>query len=114
MISIKNENIIFCDVDETLVCHMTRSKDIIVKDPYDGKFLKLKIHKRHVKLLKDHKARGYTVIIWSAAGVSWCNTIVKALKLEKYVDYTMTKPGKYVDDLKADEILGQRIYLEDK
>lgn len=112
-----SQMVIMFDVDDTLVMHEISEEmpgDVYVKDPYDNKDNLLRTHERHVKLLKDFKARGYTVCVWSAAGAPWAKAVVDALKLEEYVDIVMSKPLKYVDDLPANEILGSRLYLNEK
>lgn len=114
---IENEQIVYYDCDDTLVIWFSQcnpSEKIDIVNPYFGYNMALKPHLRHVELLKEHKARGNTVIVWSAAGYKWAEAVVKALKLESYVDICQSKPTKFVDDLPANEILGQRIYLEDK
>jgi len=68
-------------------------------------------HNGHIKILKDRKARGSFIVVWSAGGYAWANAVVKALGLEEYVDLVMTKPHAYVDDKQAAEIMGERIYL---
>ncbi len=112
---IKNETIAAFDVDETLVLwfHDTRyleGKDFI--DPHDGTTHRLVPHSKHIKLLKDFKARGYTIIVWSGGGFQWAETVVKTLGLEDYVDICMSKLTKLIDDLQPHEIFGSRIYLD--
>jgi hypothetical protein len=51
-------------------------------------------------------------MVWSAGGVQWAKTVVNTLGLADYVDLIITKPSKFVDDLPADQVLGQRIYLK--
>ena len=114
---IENEQLVYFDCDDTLVMWFTNcdpSEKIDINNPHYGYNMALKPHKRHIELLKDHKARKYTVIVWSAAGYQWAEAVVKALKLEEYVDFCQSKPLKFVDDLPAQEILGSRIYLEDR
>ena len=114
---IESEDVVMYDCDDTLVLWFTEcdpSEKIQITCPYGRSETWLKPHKRHIELLKKHKERGMTVIVWSAAGYKWANAVVKALNLEEYVDFCMTKPNKYVDDLQANEILGVRIFLEDK
>ena len=62
-------------------------------------------------MLKDRKARGATIHVWSANGYQWALAVVRALELEAYVDFVQSKPTMYVDDLQASEILGERLYL---
>ena len=120
----RNETVVCYDVDDTLVIwsgnhHQPHTDEfsgkeaVAFKDPYDNSVNYLIPHQRHIELLKKHAGRGYHVIVWSAAGYGWAESVVKTLGLEKYVDQILTKPSKYVDDLQASEILGSRIYLKD-
>jgi hypothetical protein len=64
-----------------------------------------------VDLLKEMKGRQRFIIVWSAAGAQWANTIVEALGIEDYVDLILTKPLGYVDDQKAEDFMKNHIYL---
>jgi len=112
---IKNELICCFDVDDTLLMWEHKNKEtagVYFKDPHDGAMHLLVPHKKHIKLLKDLKSRGYTIIVWSGGGYAWAKAVVETLKLEDYVDFCMSKVTKYVDDLQAEEVLGSRIYLK--
>lgn len=113
---VENEMIVAFDVDDTLV--MWHSKvdpinKIQIINPYGGSETWLKPHKRHIELLKEYKGRGMTIIVWSAAGYKWAESVVNSLGIQDYVDLIMTKPGKLVDDLSVQEIFTTRIYLKD-
>lgn len=124
MIINEKENIVCYDVDDTLVMWGSNfdspyddngvidPKRKAFIDPYDNSTNYLTPHKKHIGLLKKHKGRGCMVVVWSAAGVKWAESIIKELGLEEYVDVVTTKPSKYVDDLPGSEILGTRIYLK--
>lgn len=121
MKTIKNENVVVFDVDQTLlIWNKDHDKPgqgkIEVQDPYDAfKTIYLKPHHVHCRLLRQYKGRGFTVIVWTKAGYSWAESAVKILNLEKYVDYVMTKPDRHVDDsTKIEDIIGNRLYFEDK
>lgn len=122
MIVNEKENIVCYDVDDTLVMwddlfdrphnnSMGAEAQPFV-DPYDNSTNYLFPHRKHIGLLKKHAGRGCMVVVWSAAGVKWAESVIKALGLEQYVDVVTTKPSKYVDDLPGNEILGTRIYLK--
>lgn len=105
------------DVDDTLVLWFSQCDPALkvkIVCPYGGSETWLKPHARHIDLLKKHHGRGKTVIVWSAAGYRWAQAVVEALGLQDHVNFIMTKPMSYVDDLEASEILGSRIYLSDK
>lgn len=111
---INSEMNIYVDVDDTLVIwgkSMPNERVIAIKDPYDGTEHLLKPHAGHIKVLKDRKARGAIIHVWSANGYKWAEAVVRALQLEQYVDYVQSKPILYIDDLEAHEILGERLYL---
>lgn len=113
---INNESTVFFDIDNTLVMwKMSKtgvSASVKVTCPYHGDIYELKKHLGHIKILKDRKARGSFIVVWSAAGFAWAEAVIKALNLELYVDLIMTKPHAYVDDKQAAEFMGERIYLE--
>lgn len=122
---IENENIVCYDTDDTLVkwpdnyttpyapAGTFEYNRKCFTDPYDNSSNYLIPHEKHIALLKKHKGRGQFVIVWSAAGVKWAESVVKTLNLESYVDLIMTKPTKLVDDLPVHEIFPVRIYLKD-
>ena len=113
---IENEQIIKIDVDDTLIvwgnkCNK-KFKSIKMIDPYSKKTIRFKAHAGHIKVLKDRKARGAYIVVWSSGGYRWAEAIVKALKLTRYVDEVSSKPIMYIDDLTATDILGERLYLD--
>lgn len=115
---IKDKKSIVCfDCDDTLVMWRTGSEDAIpvTLEGEDGFTEYLTPHKEHIQMLKDFKkVCRYTVVVWSQSGWDWAEAIVKALKLEDYVDVIMSKPSRHVDDLPSHLWMGQRIYKEQK
>ena len=108
---VDNSHIICFDVDDTLVMWLwdqaereKHAKDLIEVGKGNFKTLLLP-HFQHIELLKRYKAKGKVVIVWSQSGNQWAEEVVKALKLEEFVDFVFTKPEKYVDDLRADECM---------
>jgi predicted phosphatase len=112
---IDRESTIFIDVDDTLVMWGIKAKKgqklIQITDPYSGDQVYLMPHAGHIKVLKDRKARGSCIIVWSAGGYKWAEKVVKALNLEAYVDFVMTKPHMYIDDKAASEFMQERLYI---
>lgn len=111
---VRQESLVFCDVDDTLLMWGKAKKGekvVTVTSPYDGTQEYLRPHKGHIKILKDRKARGSFIVVWSAGGFRWAQAAVKALGLDNHVDLIMTKPHCYIDDKEAKDIMGERIYL---
>jgi hypothetical protein len=108
-----NENIVCFDVDDTLVIWNIppgREKDCILFNSF-GTGEWLLPHQPHIKMLKQFRARGHKVIVWSQGGAQWAAEVVKTLKLEEFVDVAMTKPKWIIDDLPA-SVWMQRSYLD--
>jgi beta-phosphoglucomutase-like phosphatase (HAD superfamily) len=103
------------DVDQTLVLegYTGLENDVTIQHPHRKELIKRKTHIKHVELLIDHAKRGYEVIVWSGNGKAWADAVVDALGIREYVNHTMTKPVKYVDDLKVEQWMTSHIYLED-
>lgn len=108
------ESTIWIDVDDTLVMWgkiPKGSKVVHVTCPYTGEQFILRKHLGHIKILKDRHVRGSLIVVWSAAGYKWAAAVIKALGLSAYVDLVVSKPHAYIDDKKAKDFMGERIYL---
>ena len=101
---------VFFDVDDTLVMWDESLPGDNVAIEIDGHLNHMVINKGNVEELKRHGARGIDVIVWYKGGYDWAQSVVRALKLEKYVAAIMTKPFCYYDDLKNP--LGQHRYYK--
>lgn len=115
----RSEHTICFDCDDTLIMwdqNHTQPFEgaVAVTCPHDGQVTYHRPHERHIGFLKKQYAKGYTVVVWSAGGVGWANAIVEALELQDHVDFVMSKPQKWVDDLSnPGDVLGTHIYLSE-
>lgn len=113
-----SSNTIFFDVDDTLIMwgkkHQNGRTDVItVEDPFmRGHMMNFTPHKTHINILKRNFEQGRQVVVWSAAGYLWAQTVVEVLGLEKFVTLIMEKPSRYVDDKPMEEWYPQRVYLK--
>lgn len=101
--------------DETigdLVDNDKKGMELLELDFYGMKKLAYEIHV-HTEFLKSLKARGYFIRVHSGNGAQWARNVVKALKLEDYVDSIETKPAKIIDDKPMDD-WAHPIYLGDQ
>ena len=114
-----SEHIITFDCDDTLIMWdedftIYKKGDVEIECPHDGHVTYHRPHKRHIGFLKKQKAKGYTVVVWSAGGTAWAEAVVKALNIQEYVDIVMSKPIKWVDDLTDPaQVLGTHVYLSE-
>lgn len=112
---IKNDRNVFFDIDDTLIMWdwdheiEDKKKITISQGDFNGRFFP---HQRHIDFLIQSAGAGKMIFVWSQNGSEWATIVVKALKLEKYVDYVMSKPVLVIDDLPKAEILKDRIYFE--
>lgn len=113
MKTVRNENVLPVDVDETLIVSTT-DKELKTRPVWDDvtkSFLMVQPHENHVRLLMDQKARGRFIIVWSKNGFAWAEAVVNALGLSSTVDLVMTKPTAYVDDVEVKDWLTERIFI---
>lgn len=112
---ITNERVVPVDCDDTLIMHGVTLNNalptIFVLDPLTGKRVEYVINVPMVRLLKEEKQRGSTIIVWSRGGYQWAANIITALGLEASVDLIMTKPLTYFDDKPVDQWMIDRVYL---
>lgn len=113
---IENENVIFFDVDDTLIREPTEEEfknfNFISFTNFNINVGKTPINKNR-DLLRQFKARNYTVIVWSHGGYAWAKEVITKLGASEYVDYIMTKPRVYVDDISVNE-WATRLHLAEK
>jgi len=132
MIVIPGNNIVFFDVDDTLILwsptqeqlekygiDITCDKSMIPNwksEPVPSGVWITRIvpHNVHIEELKKYKMRNHTVVVWSAGGYNWAKIAVKALKLEDYVDLVISKPTWIYDDLSAAEFMPKNRWLKNE
>lgn len=109
--------ITYVDVDETLIFWEAKDIDaddcvIEVTDPYiNGTRVKVVPHWRNIRLLQRKFGQGHKIVVWSAGGSEWAETIVKALKIEPFVHLILSKPTHIIDDKEMKDWGVPRIYL---
>lgn len=94
---IGNENVVFFDVDETLI--MWKGVDWTPNQANIN------------ALIREHK-RGKFIIVWSRAGGYAAAIAVQQLKLNQYVGLTMAKPNRIIDDKDPSEWMEVSYYKE--
>lgn len=119
----ENDNVVCFDVDDTLVMWSWPEEfnSQVVTFNNFGFPANLVPHQKHIELLKQFKARGHYVIVWSQGGWEWAQEVVRLLGLEGFVDEVKTKPKWIVDDLPASawvkrswmDLLGNRLASKD-
>lgn len=114
---IESKYIAYFDVDDTLIMWNWKeytgdtSQLLSLQIPGTNETIEVLPHKRHIELMKQFKARGQTIIVWSKGGWDWARTAIEALKIEQYVDYVMSKPDCYIDDLNCQDFMKERRYM---
>lgn len=104
----------FFDVDNTLIFAWSDiGDDLKSKLPMiEINGLMFYVHETHCQKLRELKARGHTVVVWSAGGADWAETVVNLLGLAESVDAVMAKPSWYFDDLPVEDWIGRRCYVK--
>lgn len=130
MIVVPCKQTTFFDVDDTLVMWNTTPEQLAKRGvDFDcpGSFVlidgelresppwkqRLLPHRKHIEQLIKHKQRGHTIIVWSAGGYDWAAAVIKALKLENFVDLAISKPTWAYDDLQPTEFIPKPSYSKD-
>ncbi len=111
---IKNEHVVFFDIDGTLILPYEEGNapTVDVFDAITKKFIRMRVHQPNVRLLIEEHHRGSYVIVWSRGGSEWAANVIKALHLEKRVHKVLTKPLVYFDDIAVEKWLPYRVFLD--
>jgi predicted phosphatase len=104
MKTIDNDVVWVVDIDDTLL--LWDIQDVTVPytrftEPHLGNYIRVHVNVNNIRLMKEKKKRGATIILWSQGGYEYAEVVAKALDITKYVDYVMTKPVGVIDDLEA-------------
>ena len=112
MIVVNNDKISFWDVDDTLINHFIGipfdEKEHVRLNNGEIQAWKITRNEPNIRALKHFKQLGSTVVVWSASGYAHAENAVKALGLENFVDFCMSKPEVYIDDKDCTYWLGGR------
>ncbi len=110
---IENEQISPFDIDGTVVDHVVVGTEgsISVYDYVTKKQVNVVPNLPMVRLLREAKARGDFVIVWSRGGYRWASDVIRGLGLEECVDLVISKPMAYFDDTPIEEWLPYRVFL---
>jgi phosphoglycolate phosphatase-like HAD superfamily hydrolase len=99
---VKDGNVFACDIDDTIVMWD-------VPYDYDGPTVKIKTNgfieicipnEYVIEHIKKLKKRNYSIVIWSAGGSDWGESVINSLGLDKYVDVIMPKISDHMDDVR--------------
>lgn len=114
-----NENdLIACsDVDGTII-RVPNADDkpesiIAITNPYTGKVKLRVIHEPNIDLLRQYKAQGYYIRVWSHSGGKWAQAVIEKLGLVDIVDDCESKPLKMIDDLPIEAGIGRTIFVKE-
>lgn len=64
----------------------------------------------HINLMREFKAVGWQIVVWSQGGSDHAERVIKLLGMEKYVDLIVSKPQVYVDDLALENQHIKRVF----
>jgi len=110
-----HENVVCFDVDDTLILwgRLLNNDEPTTEMlcPYTGVTEKGQTHLEHVERIKQHKADGHFVIVWSQGGGEYAYNACVGLGILEYVDLCLDKPMQYYDDLDCSKWMGRSTYL---
>lgn len=98
---VKDGGVFASDIDDTLVMWYIPSdyKGPLLKITTNGYTEECIVNRPAVEHLKKMKRRAFSVIVWSAGGSDWAEAVVRALRIEEYVDIIMPKIDHHLDDI---------------
>ena len=106
----KDDCTIYFDVDQTLIWWNEGHHEDAIEVKFKGNTHKVRPHKKHLQRINYHYERNHVIILWSQSGSDWAETVAKKLGIIDKVDFILTKPYQYYDDLDCKEWMGNRVY----
>jgi hypothetical protein len=100
---LRNENPWASDIDDTLLMwDVPLSEDVPtvdILDPLTKTNIRVAVNENNLRLVKEKKARGHAIILWSQGGPEYAEAVAIALGITDIVDVAMGKPVGIIDDL---------------
>lgn len=114
---IKNDKIVMCDVDSTLLEYNLSSYPnedrVHLNLTNDKTFEMIAVpNKKNINLLIKLAKLGYSIILWSRSGSLWAEEAGKKLDIDKYITLYLTKPLYYIDDQQSQDFMGTRLWRD--
>jgi FMN phosphatase YigB (HAD superfamily) len=105
MYVVRSSRIVFFDIDDTLVIWDWKPINpdgvglVSINNP-DGACSELVMpHNRHIQLLRQFKARGHTVVVWSQGGHAWAESVCKTLGIDDLPTEAFMRAPIYLDPM---------------
>lgn len=113
---LNKDRVVYLDVDDSIIAwepeKYPHSPDEIVNITDGTRIFPFLPLKRNIEFVQKLKLQGYGVVVWSAAGASWAEHVIKSLKLEDLPDMIISKPELCVDDLlEANRIIKSIVWI---
>lgn len=118
---IRHENVVYVDVDSTLVMHINFAANdnylkyvaLKVVDPINSdKTILVRRNEPMLRLLEEEHHRGSFIVVHSRGGYEWAENVIKALGYNHWDKLLiMSKPLAYFDDKPVQEWLPYRVYI---
>jgi hypothetical protein len=85
---------LYVDVDNTLIRPAAFGPEVLLLG--STHYTVLGHNVETLKRFSDNP--GTTIFVWSLGGAEWAEKVVRALKLQDYVDFCISKPTWFLDD----------------
>lgn len=109
---LESDLVICVDVDDTLVSWKPIGPETpphesceTIDIEFNGANKSYWLFSDNVRSLEAHFHKGHRVVVWSGSGHAWAATVVRTLRLERFVDLVMAKPKWLLDDMKPQDFM---------
>lgn len=107
------EKIVMVDCDETLVNYnLSDFPDFPTIELQGREPIRVVVNRKNVNLIRKLYKLNYDIVIWSATGANWAETVAKGVGLDDVAALYMSKPRYYVDDLDSSKFMGPRLWRD--
>lgn len=102
MLTLKDDKVIFTDVDDTLIIwphNLHKYPNIETFEiGINGPKMIVAANLEMIQFLHSVAAAGVSIVVWSRSGYAWAEHVVKVLQLDNIVSMVVSKPYMFMDD----------------